>query len=297
MAFRLLLVLFVLAPTAVRAQSDGLVHACVRQGNGKVRIVAAGTSCKAKEAAVRWPAQSADVSGFFTKAESDGRYLAAGGTAVSAQSATTCGSAQTAASAATSQSAESAATCDYATAAGAATTCDHATAAGSASTCDTATTAGSAATCATADTAIAALDAQRVGGVTLQPFAWEAALGDTPAIVVSLGGLALTAACVWYDPLPEVLPPTPAVELTPSTAVDDAIVHSLLNDQAPVAVADFDVADAGPIIRAIFEGQGRLAYATPDGGVVLIDWMAASFAFGTGDCIARGVARWVPPAS
>lgn len=287
MPFRrlLLLVLLLVVPAAARAQTDGLVHACVRQGNGKVRIVAAGTACKAKETAVSWPAQSPDVSGFFTKTESDGRYLSAGGTAVSAQAATTCASAQTADNATTCQSAQSAATCDYATAAGAATTCE------------TATSAGSATTCMTADTATTALDAQRVGGVMVHPFAWEAALGDTPAVVVSLGGLALTAACVWYDPFPEAVPPVASVELTPSTAVDDASVHSLLNDLAPVADADFDAADPGPIVRTSFVGQGRIAYATPDGGVVLVDWMAAPFAFGTGDCIARGVARWVPPAN
>lgn len=269
-------------PTPSWAQTDALVHACVREGNGKVRIVAPGTACKPKERSLTWPAQAPDVSGFATRAESDARYLAADGTARSAQSATSCETAQTATSCAT---ADSATTCQSAV------SCDHASSAGSAITCDTATT------CDTADSATSALDAQRVGGTTVQPFAWRASLGDAPATILSLGGLALDAACVWYSAVPEVLPAIPTTELTPSSAVDDAVLDVQVDLETPVSDDDLDLGEPGPVVRLALPSQGRIGYATPDGGAVLVIWTGSTWMFGTTDCIVRGVALYVPPAS
>lgn len=277
------LALALLVALPAGAQTDPLLQACVRQGNGKVRLVPFGTTCKPKETAVTWPTQGPDLSAFFTKTESDARYLAAGGTAVAAQSAATCDAADTATACTTAASA---------------TTCQSADTAQSAATCDYATTAGTCTACTTADGATSALDAARVGGVTVQSFAWRAELESTPAIVLSLGGFTLQAACAYYTPDAEAVPPINTLELTPATAVDDAIVHVLVDDHAPTSIPDFDVADvASPVRSAALASQGRFGYATSDGGLVQVDWMGATWAFGTTDCILRGVARYVPPAS
>jgi hypothetical protein len=85
------------AYAATSRSSDPTIRACVAK-SGSVRILSAGRSCRKHETAVSWnrrgpvgergPAgadgKDVDVSTHYTKAESDGRYLAATGKAIDA---------------------------------------------------------------------------------------------------------------------------------------------------------------------------------------------------------------------
>jgi hypothetical protein len=73
---------------AVTGRSPAPIHACASKRTGQLRLLRRGR-CRRGELPISWnqegPAGTVNTSQFYTKAQSDGRYLPIGGTAVNAQ--------------------------------------------------------------------------------------------------------------------------------------------------------------------------------------------------------------------
>ncbi|HTX30044.1 MAG TPA: tail fiber protein [Solirubrobacteraceae bacterium] len=73
---------------AVSGRSDAPIHACASKRTGSLRLLRKGR-CRRSELAIAWnrqgPAGTVNTSQFYTKAQSDSRYLPVSGTAVNAQ--------------------------------------------------------------------------------------------------------------------------------------------------------------------------------------------------------------------